>query len=206
MPPDLRTIAPAPFGAEERARLAVWLREGAWPRDHMEIVELEGYLTALIAWPVNVPTGAWLPPIWGGRGWRVPAKIAAPAQFEKFVALVVGFMRELDRELARQPARFETSVLQSLSGSARVAGLRAWAKGFMSGLTLGSQGLKWRNEIAGAAVRIIAANTSPSAPPGPQAIEKIASAVFALMSQRASRGPLGALEVSPASPAPTRWP
>jgi uncharacterized protein YecA (UPF0149 family) len=147
---------------------------------------------------VALPTGAWLPPIWGGRGWRVPTKIAARSQFEEFVGLIVGFMRELDRNLAEQPLRFESSVLRGLHDRARVAGLQAWGKGFMMGLTLGSQGLKWRNETAGAAVRDVATNTSASAPLGPQAIDRVVSAVFALMAQRGSRGPLGPLEVVPA--------
>jgi len=199
MPPDLRLIGASPFGDPQRTRLTEWLREAAWPRGQMGITELEGYLVALIAWPVGVPTGAWLPPIWGGHGWRVPSKIAARSQFEEFVALIVGFMRELDRALTQQPSRFESSVLRGLDDRARVAGLQAWAKGFMTGLTLGSQGLKWRNESAGAAVRVIATSTSAaSAPVGPQSIERIVSAVFALMAQRGSRGPLGPLEVVPA--------
>lgn len=163
----------------------------------MDIVELEGYLVALIAWPVGVPTGAWLPPIWGGHGWRVPGKIAARSQFEEFVALVVGFMRELDRTLAQQPSRFESSALRSLDDRAQAAGLRAWGKGFMAGLTMGSQGLKWRNESASAAVRVIATQASASATSGPQAIERVVSAVAALMAQRGSRGPLGPLGMPP---------
>jgi len=202
MPPDLRTLGASPFGDQQRARLDGWLREGAWPRGHMDIVELEGYLVALIAWPVGVPTGAWLPPIWGVRGWRVPQKIAARSQFEEFVALTVGFMRELDRSLTQQPARFESSVLRGLNGRARVTGLQAWGKGFTAGLTLGSQGLKWRSESAGPAVRRIAANTSASAPLGPHAMEEVASAVNALMAQRGSRGPLGPLEGTPPTSTP----
>jgi yecA family protein len=195
MPPDLRTIGASPFAEQQRARLSGWLHEAAWPRERMEVTALEGYLVALIAWPVGIPTGAWLPPIWGERGWKVPTKIAARSQYEEFVALVVGFMRELDRNLTRQPSRFESSVLRGLNEGTRDAGLQAWGKGFMTALTLGSQGLKWRSDSAGAAVRDIAANTSASAPLGPHAIEDVVSAVFSLMAQRGSRGPLGPLEM-----------
>jgi yecA family protein len=195
VPPDLRMIGASLFGDQQRIRLSAWLCEAAWPRDHMEIASLEGYLVALIAWPVGVPTGAWLPPIWGVRGWKVPTKIAARSQYEEFVALVVGFMREIDRSLTQHPSRFESSVLRSLNERARVEGLRAWGNGFMTGLTLGSQGLKWRAASAGDAVRVIAANTSASAPLGPNAIEAVVTAVFALIAQRGSRGPLGPLEI-----------
>jgi yecA family protein len=194
MPPDLRTLGPSPFGDQQRKRLAAWLREAAWPRGHMGIVELEGYLSALIAWPIGIPAGAWLPPIWGGRGWRVPTKIAARSQFEEFVALVVGFMGELDRTLSAPSSRFESSVLRSLNDRARVAGLQSWGKGFTQGLTLGSQGLKGRSEGAVAAARTIASSTSASVPLGPRAVEHVVSAVLELMAQRGSRGPLGPLE------------
>jgi yecA family protein len=202
MPPDVRAFGAATFEDQQRLRLTAWLREPAWPREHMDIVGLEGYLVALIAWPVGIPTGAWLPPIWGGRGWRVPTKIAARSQFEEFVSLVVGFMRELDRQLTQQPSRFESSLLRELNARARVAGLQSWGRGFMSGLALGSQGLKWRSASAATAVRIIAANTSASAPLGPNAIDDVLSAVLALMAQRSSRGPLGPLESVAAPKAP----
>ena len=194
MPPDLRTMVPPPFGDQQRNRLGAWLREGGWPRGNMEIAELEGYLVALIAWPVDIPAGAWLPPVWAGRGWRVPDKIAASAKFQEFVGLLAGFMGELDRGLARQESRFESSVLRSVDDRARVVTLRAWGKGFMLALTMGSQGLKWRSESAVAAVRVIAANTSESAASGARAVENVASAVRVLMKLRGSRGPLGPLE------------
>jgi yecA family protein len=162
----------------------------------MGIAALEGYLVALIAWPVGVPTGAWLPPIWGERGWKVPTKIAARAQYDEFIALVVGFMRELDRSLARQSSRFESSVLRGLNGPARLEGLQDWGKGFTTGLTLGSQGLKGLSGSSRAAVHAIAVNTSASVPVGPHAIDEVVSAVLALMAQRTSRGPLGPLEAS----------
>jgi yecA family protein len=206
MPPDLRTFGAAPFDDQQRTRLTAWLREAAWPREHMEIATLEGYLAALIAWPVGISAGAWLPPIWGERGWKVPTKIAARSQYEEFVALIVGFMRNLDRDLSRPSSRFESSVLHGLKDRARSQALYGWGKGFMTALTLGSQGLKGRSASAGAAVRLIADRTAASAQFGPHAVEDVVSAVMALMQQRPSRGPLGPLEIvvaldMPAEPA-----
>jgi len=203
MPPDLRTLAAAPFGEEQRDRLTSWLREAGWPRAHMEIATLEGYLVALIAWPVGISAGAWLPPIWGERGWKVPTKIAAQSQYEEIVSLIVGFMRDLDRNLSRQPSRFESSVLHGLSGRARIDALHGWGKGFMTAMALGSQGLKGRSASAGAAVRLIAGTTAASAPFGPKAVENVVSAVLALMEQRPSRGPLGPLEIAVPLDVPT---
>jgi yecA family protein len=196
MPPDPRTIGATPFTGHQRTRLVAWLREAGWPRGHMDIAELEGFLVALVAWPVDISAGAWLPPIWGGRGWRVPEKIAARSQYEEFVALVVGFMRELDFNLSHPSSRFESSVLRGQAPDKRAETLHGWGRGFMTALSLGSQGLKARNARAGSAVRIIAGNTSASASFGPQAVEEVVSAVMALMEQRTSRGPLGPLEIA----------
>jgi yecA family protein len=190
MPPNLGTVGTVPFGDAQRARLTAWLREAAWPRAHMDMVELEGYLVALLVWPVAISTGAWLPPIWGERGWRVPKKIAGRSQYDEFVSLVVACMRDLDLRLSH-PSRFELSALHGMKDSVRRDALHRWGRGFMRALTLGSQGLQCRNVIAGDAVRVIAARTSASAAFGPDVDEEIASAVGALTAQRASRGPLG---------------
>jgi yecA family protein len=193
MPPNLLTFGTAPFGAPQRARLTAWLREAGWPRGHMEIAELEGYLVALIAWPVGISSGAWLPRIWGYPGWKVPTKIAAPAQYEEFVAMIVGFMQDLDRKLSCQPAGFESMVLRGLREREHTESLHGWGRGFMTALTLGSQGLKGRTASAAAAVHTIATGTASSAPFRSHTVEVIESAVLSLMGQRSSRGPLGPL-------------
>ena len=194
MPPNLLTFGAAPFGNPQRTRLTAWLREAGWPRGHMEIAELEGYLVALIAWPVDIATGAWLPRTWGDSGWRVPKKIAAPSQYEEFVALVVGFLQDLDRQLSHQPSRFASSVLRNLRGRENIETLHVWGRGFMTALTLGSQGLKGRSASACAAVHAIADSTGASAPFRSRTVEDIVSAVLSLMDHRASRGPLGRLD------------
>jgi len=163
----------------------------------MDVAELEGYLVALIAWPVGISAGAWLPRVWGERGWKVVTKIATQSQYDEFVALTVGFMQDIDRQLTRQPSRFESSVLRGLSGHQQASALHRWGRGFMTALTLGSQGLKSRGNSAGAAVRAIAGVTSASATFRPQAIEAVVDSVFVLMGQRTSRGPLGPLAAVP---------
>lgn len=193
MPPNLSTFAAVPFGDPQRSRLSAWLSEAGWPRDHMEIAELEGYLVALISWPVGISSGAWLPPVWGERGWKVPAKISGQSKYEEFIALIVGFMQDLDRKLSRQPSRFESSVLRSLRGRELADALHAWGRGFMTALTMGSQGLKSRGDGARAAVHTIVARTTSSLPVLPDAVDGVERALLSLMEQRASRGPLGAL-------------
>lgn len=74
LPPNLRTIDARPFTREDFQTLHAWLAEDGWPRGTMDIGMLEGYLIALLVWPVGLSSGTWLPPIWGEKaGWKVPA-------------------------------------------------------------------------------------------------------------------------------------
>jgi yecA family protein len=190
-PPNVPALGALPFGSAERARLTSWLADAAWPRDRMDMAELEGYLVALISWPVGVAAGAWLPAVWGVRGWKVPATIPSNRHFDEFVGLVVGFMQALDRDLSREASGFESSLLWALRGRALGEAMHRWGRGFMTALTLGSQGLKWRTASEVAAVRLIAGSTSAAEVSQLQGPESIVSAVAALVRQRKSRGPLG---------------
>jgi hypothetical protein len=71
--------------------------------------------------------------------------------------------------------------------------LHTWGRGFVTALTLGSQGLKGRSAAAGAAVHTIASSTAASAPFRSRTVDEIVSAVLSLVEQRTSRGPLGPL-------------
>jgi yecA family protein len=193
LPPNLSAMDALSFGEAQRTRLSGWLSEAGWPRRRMNMAELEGYLTALIAWPVGIASGAWLPPVWGERGWKVPRKIATRDQFEELIALIVGFMQHLEGQLSLPASRFDSSVLRTVRGSDLVTALHGWGRGFTKALTLGSQGLQARGATSRAAVYRIATLTSASVPPRPQSIEGIVEAVLALMKLRDSRGPLGPL-------------
>lgn len=194
MPPNVRSLGAVPFAAPQRKRLDSWLAEAGWQRGHMESAELEGYLVALIAWPVAISSGAWLPPVWGERGWKVPTKLSARPKFEEFVGLIVGLMQDLDRQLSLQTSRFESSVLRRAPDHGHGDALNRWGHGFMAALKLDSQGLKWRGEDARSAVSTIAKATASPVQFHAKAVEDIATAVRALMTLRANRGPLGALD------------
>ncbi len=198
-PPTVTASAAQPFTQEDRGVLAAWLAEGGWPPGHMDIATLEGYLVALLVWPVGVPSGAWLPPIWGGQGgWKVPAKIASLSAYTKFTALVVAFMQELDREITARPSRFSPTISRSPSTDRSTPGI-FWAQGFLRALQQNSQGLKWRSAAARAAVTRIAHFSSLATTPAVADVDVAAdltSAVLMLAAERVTRGPLGALESS----------
>jgi yecA family protein len=186
------------FTLQDREVLSAWLDEDGWPRGTMDVAMLEGYLVALLVWPVSVQPGAWLPPIWGQTGWKVPAKIGSQGDYDKFIELVVGFLENLDSGLRAGPPHFVPGLpvhTPRLRGQT-MPGV-SWAQGFLKALQLSAQGLGGRSDSARSAVTCIArcASSAPT-PSGPAVAEELTSAVLTLAGERSSRGPLGALPSS----------
>jgi yecA family protein len=199
LPPDLRALGELPFTAEDEQTLRDWLDEGGWPRGAMDFPTLEGYLVGLLVWPVELPSGAWLPVVWGERGWKVPAKLAGPQLLEKFVRLVSGFLQELDRRLSIYPKPFAPAIAAPVK---KRPGERpdscTWAAGFLEALQqhTHAQGLKYRSEaIKGAAMAIA---RCASLPPAAGTSAELARAVLVFAMERTSRGPLEILDSPPA--------
>jgi yecA family protein len=193
-PPNLSTLGVRHFTRQDRDMLSTWLAQDGWPRGTMDVGMLEGYLVALLAWPVRVQPGAWLPPIWGQTGWKVPAKIGSQGDYDQFIELVVGFLEDLDRGLCASPPHFVPVLpVRTLRPHGQsTPGVCCWAQGFLKALQLSAQGLGDRSDSARSAVTRIARFAS-SAPRGSAMEDDLASAVLTLVAERTSRGPLGAL-------------
>ena len=67
LPPNPRDWGTLNFTPQDRAVLSALLADDGWPRATMDMAMLEGYLVALLVWPVGVQPGTWLPPIWGQK-------------------------------------------------------------------------------------------------------------------------------------------
>jgi yecA family protein len=161
LPPNLQTLGTLPFSAQHFAELDAWLAQDGWPPDRMDVAMLEGYLAALLAWPIKLSPGAWLPQIWGIRGWKVAAKIATEEKYNRFIELVMGMLQDLERRLLTSPP-VQTAVLAEgtpyLSG--RYFAGAAWATGFMIALHENSTGLGTRSAGVRTAVEDIARHAS----------------------------------------------
>jgi yecA family protein len=193
LPPNLMTVGPLVFEAAQYNALDAWLAEPGWPDGHMDIAMLEGYLVGLLVWPIELAPGAWLPRIWGIRGWKVAAKIATPDDYHRFITLVIGLYQELERRLAiSPPARtFVLGAPQPYLSGRYFAGA-AWATGFMTALHENSAGLSSRSSAVGSAVEQIAhyaplRSTKPSVLPAVATV--LSLAVMSIMSERPARGP-----------------
>jgi yecA family protein len=192
LPPNLHTIGSVPFSDQDFNSLDAWLAEEGWPQTHMDIAMLEGYLVALITWPIELSPGAWLPAIWGIRGWKVAAKIASSDSFSKFIALIIGYVQELDRRLTESlPTRtFVLARDEPLKSCQHFAGAQ-WSAGFLTALQETSSGFSSRSATVRAAVETIArfASLRTSAPSTlPQVATILHSSVMTIVSERPSAG------------------
>lgn len=203
LPPKVSEIGHQPFTAAARASLAQLLQHPAWPKETLDIDGLEGYLAGLLAWPVELQPGAWLPPIWNQGGWKIPPPIETSESYQEFLELVVAYLRSLDAGLLADPPVFSTRLLGPLrdARSAHVPGVQSWARGFGRGLLLAAQ-LRVEPEFeARQAVRSIAvyAGERGRGEQGNlrQAHAEIQQAVLVLAAKRRSRGPLGLFAKQP---------
>jgi yecA family protein len=191
LPPDLQSLGSIAFTAQDFTALDAWLAEDGWPGERMDVAMLEGYLVALLVWPIQLSPGAWLPAIWGIRGWKVAAKIATPENYDRFLALVIGLLQELERRLTATP-RLRTFVLQSdsvLLSTRNFAGA-AWSTGFMSALQFNATGLGSRSELSRTALEniIAVASVRSKEPSITRVASELWAAVGTLMDERPARG------------------
>jgi yecA family protein len=199
LPPNLNTEGPLLFTDRDFATLDAWLAEDGWPDEHMDVAMLEGYLVALIVWPIELAPGAWLPRIWGIRGWKVAAKIATPENYSRFIALVMGLFQELEHRLVTSPpARTFVLGRDAPYVSGRYFAGAAWATGFMMALHENSTGLGSRSPAVRSAVENIAHYASARSTAA-GALTSVATAlsvaVMTIMSERPVRGPVAALPI-----------
>lgn len=204
LPPKLSEFGHQPFTKSEQESLARWLREPTWPRGTLNIYALEGYLTALLVWPIGSQPGAWLPPIWNEGGWRVRPPIDTVQRYGEFLELVLGFLRTIDEGLLRTPPVFESRVGLPFDGDDLDMRERAqhWAQGFCLALRQGVQTrlaptlaptIDARKSVR--AIAIYATDESPLSKDSTHRADiNLKKAVLALANTRVSRGPLGALK------------
>ena len=160
----------------------------------MGLSMLEGYLTALIVWPISLSAGAWLPRIWGDYGWRVPPVIEDVSSFDDFVSLITAYLQRLDRDLTAEPSTFTPTLCPDSRLLGRpVAPAVAWSAGFRAALALAHAGqsvLPSARRAAEAIARLPAGRPEQAESDD---LQTLRNAAQVLAAQRISRGPLGPL-------------
>jgi len=192
LPPDIQSLGSIAFTLLDFKALDAWLAEEGWPAERMDAAMLEGYLVALLVWPIQLSPGAWLPAIWGIRGWKVAAKIATKESYDRFLGLVIGLLQELERRLADAP-RALTFVLKGDCAllSPRYFAGAAWATGFIAALEFNEGGLGSRSILSRTALEHIieiASLRSNESSAMSRVIAELRASVGTLLDERPARG------------------
>jgi len=103
-----------------------------------DVVELEGFLTALVVGPNTLSPTLWLPKVWGGR----TPKFKDIAELNRFMALVIALYNEIALTFDQAPQTFRPTFYESKFEKRRVVIVDEWCSGFLKGMRLDAQGWK----------------------------------------------------------------
>lgn len=126
----------APFSAANYELLDEWL--GRRHQGITDIVELEGFLTAIVIGPNTLNPTTWLPKVWGGKN----PKFKSLAELNQFIGLVMGYYNDLVSWFEQDPERFEPTFYERKVGGRRIRIVDEWCWGFMKGVRLDTNGWK----------------------------------------------------------------
>jgi len=126
-----------PFSDEDFETLAEWLmRRG---KGIFDIVELEGFLTAVIIGPNTLSPLAWLPKVWGGKQ---PTGFKDLDELNRFIALLLGFYNSIAAAFETAPGEFEPTFYESKGKGKKVVIVDEWCVGFIKGMRMDPTGWK----------------------------------------------------------------
>jgi len=108
------------------------------PKGIQDIVELEGFLTALVIGPNLMQPADWLPKVWGGQH----PNFKDPETLNRFVTLVLGLHNDLAVVFDQAPDQFHPTFYESTVDGRRIQIVDEWCFGFLKGMRMGSVGWK----------------------------------------------------------------
>jgi hypothetical protein len=122
-------IPETPLSQEEIGELDLFLMSDATPDECMDIVTLDGFLTALAIGPDLVPPSVWLPVVWGRE--KEPVFESA-AQAERIIAILLRRFNDIGRMFGENATGFEPLLytrerwMEKRSGSAKTGASVLW--------------------------------------------------------------------------------
>jgi uncharacterized protein len=123
---------PPAFSDQDFDLLEAWLMRRS--KGITDIVELEGFLTAVVIGPVTLMPSVWLPKVLGGKS----SGFRTEAEFGEFVRLVMGFYNVIVVWFDRDPEHFEPTFYESRVDGKRIFVVDEWCWGFMKGVRVNS--------------------------------------------------------------------
>lgn len=132
----MENIAGASFSDDDFEQLDAWLLKRA--RGILDIVTLEGFLTAIVIGPNTISPMLWLPKVWG----KGKPQFKDLEELNRFVALVMGFYNEIAGCFEQDPGAFEPSFYERPFNDKTVIIVDEWCDGFIKGMRVDSEGWK----------------------------------------------------------------
>jgi uncharacterized protein len=128
----MTTIQSSAFSDHDLDLLEAWLMRRS--KGITDIVELEGFLTAVVIGPVTVMPSVWLPRVLGGKN----SGFRTEAEFGEFMRLVMGYYNVVATWFDRDPEHFEPMFYERRVDGKRIFVVDEWCWGFMKGVRLNS--------------------------------------------------------------------
>jgi len=129
----MNVILNTPLSNEEIDELDAFLMSDATPDDCMDIVTLDGFLTALVIGPKLVPPSVWLPLVWGGE--KEPV-FDSSVQAKHIIVILMRRFNDISRMFGEAPTGFEPLLYtREVDGETEWIG-DDWCVGFMEAVDL----------------------------------------------------------------------
>jgi uncharacterized protein len=126
-------IPETPLSNEEIRELDAFLMSDATPDECMDVVTLDGFLSALAIGPELVPPSVWLPLVWGGE--KEPV-FESSAQAERIIGILMRRFNDICRMFGENAAGFEPLLYtREVDGETEWIG-EDWCVGFMEAVYL----------------------------------------------------------------------
>ena len=109
---------------------------GPTNEERMAMSDLDGFLTAVAIGPEEIPLSEWLDSFWGDE----PPTFESDEEMEAVLAGIFGHYNAILNMLANDADTYEPLIFDNSETGEKT--VEAWARGFLSGVALRSQG--WR--------------------------------------------------------------
>ncbi|MEE9905715.1 MAG: UPF0149 family protein [Chlorobium sp.] len=124
-----------PVTADELGELEDFLLSGKVSQSAMDLDMLDGFFASLAAGPEPLPTGQWLPLVWGTDADSAP-QFVSPDEMQRILSIIVRYKELVEAVLLRTPGTYLPlfSRCSFSEQSEERSAVENWARGFLVGI------------------------------------------------------------------------
>lgn len=121
-----------PLSEDDLNELEEFLLSDTTPDTCMDIVTLDGFLTAIVSGPEAIMPSEWMPMVWG----EVEAEFETLEQAQRIMGFIIRHMNGIVTVLMEEPERFEPMLYEKDIEGNTYAIADGWCLGYLKGLVL----------------------------------------------------------------------